>query len=155
MTDRYEFDIDGHARLVISLQSGDIEVYPSPNDGIEVSLSGKTAGVTVEQAGELLPTWKMLQALQASGTAAQAELAAIADKIVQYETDPPRDDPAWFTRGVVVGEAPRWMLAWAPLTMTMGIWFSASIKKFMNSTPSLSGMFRSSNTTSGCGLLRK
>jgi hypothetical protein len=51
VTDRYEFDIDGHARLVISLQSGDIEVYPSPNGGIEVSLSGKTAGVTVDQAG--------------------------------------------------------------------------------------------------------
>jgi hypothetical protein len=51
VTDRYEFDIDGHARLVISLQSGDIEVYPSPNGGIEVSLSGKTAGVMVDQAG--------------------------------------------------------------------------------------------------------
>ncbi len=51
MSDRYQFDIDGHARLVISLQSGDIEVYPAPNGGIEASLSGKTAGVTVEQAG--------------------------------------------------------------------------------------------------------
>lgn len=51
MSDRYQFDIDGHARLVISLQSGDVEVYPSPDGGIEASLSGKTAGVTVEQAG--------------------------------------------------------------------------------------------------------
>ena len=51
MSDRYHFDIDGRARLVISLQSGDVEVYPSPNGGIEASLSGKTAGVTVEQAG--------------------------------------------------------------------------------------------------------
>lgn len=51
MSDRYEFDIDGHARLVISLQSGDIEVYPSSSGGIEANLSGKTAGVTVEQAG--------------------------------------------------------------------------------------------------------
>lgn len=51
MSDRYDFDIDGHARLVISVQSGDVEVYPSPNGGIEASLSGKTAGVTVEQAG--------------------------------------------------------------------------------------------------------
>ncbi len=51
MSDRYDFDIDGHARLVISLQSGDIDVYASPNGGIEASLSGKTAGVTVEQAG--------------------------------------------------------------------------------------------------------
>nr|NIM52723.1 hypothetical protein [Gemmatimonadales bacterium] len=30
--------------------------------------------VTVEQAGELLPNYQMLQALQSSGTAAQAEL---------------------------------------------------------------------------------
>lgn len=51
MSDRYQFDIDGHARLVISLQSGDIEVYPSPNSGIEASLTGKTADVTVEQVG--------------------------------------------------------------------------------------------------------
>ena len=51
MSDRYEFDIDGHARLVISLQSGEVEVYQSPNGGIEASLSGKTTGVTVEQAG--------------------------------------------------------------------------------------------------------
>jgi DUF4097 and DUF4098 domain-containing protein YvlB len=51
VSDRYQFDIDGHARLVISLQSGDVEVYPSPNGGIEASLTGKTAGVTVEQVG--------------------------------------------------------------------------------------------------------
>lgn len=51
MSDRYQFDVDGPARLVISLQSGDIEVYPSPDGGIEASLTGKTAGVTVEQAG--------------------------------------------------------------------------------------------------------
>ena len=37
--------------------------------------------VTVEQAGELLPSWKMLQALQSSGTAAQVELDAVLNQI--------------------------------------------------------------------------
>ncbi len=50
MSDRYEFGIDGDARLVISLQSGDVEIYGTES-GIEVSLTGKTGGVTVEQSG--------------------------------------------------------------------------------------------------------
>ena len=50
MSDRYQFDIDGDGRLVISLQSGDVEVYAS-EQGIEASLSGKTEAVTVEQSG--------------------------------------------------------------------------------------------------------
>lgn len=37
--------------------------------------------VTVQQAGELLPNWQMLQALQRSGTAAQAELDAVLNQI--------------------------------------------------------------------------
>jgi hypothetical protein len=43
--------------------------------------------VTAEQAGELLPSWKMLQALQSSGTAAQAELDAVLDQIQGRMTD--------------------------------------------------------------------
>jgi len=37
--------------------------------------------VTTEQASELLPFWKMLQALQSSGTAAQVELDAVLNQI--------------------------------------------------------------------------
>lgn len=50
MSDRYQFDIDGDARLVIALQSGDIEIY-GIDRGIDVSLSGKAGGVIVEQSG--------------------------------------------------------------------------------------------------------
>ena len=46
-----------------------------------LALEGTDDAVTVEQAGELLPAWKMLQALQASGTAAQAELDAVLNQI--------------------------------------------------------------------------
>lgn len=42
--------------------------------------------VTVEQAGELLPYWQMLQALQSSGTAAQAELDAVLNQIQEALT---------------------------------------------------------------------
>lgn len=44
-------------------------------------LEGTEEAVTVEQAGELLTLWQMLQALQASGTAAPAELEAVAKQI--------------------------------------------------------------------------
>jgi hypothetical protein len=37
--------------------------------------------VTVEQAGDLLPNWQMFQALQSSGTAAQAELDAVLNHV--------------------------------------------------------------------------
>lgn len=50
MSDRYQFDISGDARLAIALQSGDVEIYGTET-GIEVSLNGKTGGVTVEQSG--------------------------------------------------------------------------------------------------------
>jgi hypothetical protein len=50
MSDRYDFNIEGAARLVISLPSGDVEVFENEG-GIHVSLSGKTDGVTVEQSG--------------------------------------------------------------------------------------------------------
>jgi hypothetical protein len=43
--------------------------------------------VTVEQAGELLPSWQMLQALQSSGTAAQAELDAVLNQIQKAMTN--------------------------------------------------------------------
>ena len=46
-----------------------------------LALEGTDDAVTVEQAGELLPAWKMLQALQGSGTAAQAELDAVLNQI--------------------------------------------------------------------------
>jgi hypothetical protein len=42
--------------------------------------------VTVEQAGELLPNYQMLQALQSSGTAAQAELDAVLRQIQRAMT---------------------------------------------------------------------
>lgn len=51
MSDQYRFDVDGDARLVVALQSGDVEVYPSQDGGIEVALSGRTTGVNVDQAG--------------------------------------------------------------------------------------------------------
>ncbi len=43
--------------------------------------------VTVEQAGELLPVWQMLQALQSSGTAAPAEIEAVLGQIQRAMTD--------------------------------------------------------------------
>lgn len=43
--------------------------------------------VTVEQAGKLLPNWKMLQALQSSGTAAQVELDTVLKQIQGAMTD--------------------------------------------------------------------
>jgi hypothetical protein len=43
--------------------------------------------VTVEQAGELLTDWQMLQALQSSGTAAQAELDVVIRQIQGGMTD--------------------------------------------------------------------
>jgi hypothetical protein len=50
MSDKYDFVIDGDARLVISLPSGDVEVFEHES-GVQVSLSGKTDGVIVEQSG--------------------------------------------------------------------------------------------------------
>jgi len=46
-----------------------------------LALEGTDDAVTVAQAGELLPPWQMLQALQASGTAAQAEVDAVLNQI--------------------------------------------------------------------------
>jgi hypothetical protein len=43
--------------------------------------------VTVEQAGELLPNYQMLQALQSSGTAAQVELDTVLKQIQGAMTD--------------------------------------------------------------------
>jgi len=43
--------------------------------------------VTVEQAGELLPVWQMLQALQSSSTAAPAEVDAVLNQIQRAMTD--------------------------------------------------------------------
>lgn len=42
--------------------------------------------VTVEQAGELLPSWQMLDALEGSGTAAQAELDTVLSQIQRAMT---------------------------------------------------------------------
>ena len=50
MSDRYQFDVDAPARVVIAMPSGDVEIYES-NNGVEVELSGKTDGITVSQAG--------------------------------------------------------------------------------------------------------
>lgn len=44
-------------------------------------LEGTEDAVTAEQAGELLPNWQMLEALQNSGTAAQAELEVVLSQI--------------------------------------------------------------------------
>lgn len=43
--------------------------------------------VTAEQAGDLLPSWKMLQALQNSDTAAQVEVDAVLNQIQGAMTD--------------------------------------------------------------------
>ncbi len=50
-------------------------------------LEGTENAVTVEQAGELLPVWQMLQALQGSGTAAPAEVEAVLGQIQRAMTD--------------------------------------------------------------------
>jgi hypothetical protein len=50
-------------------------------------LEGTEDAITEEQAGELLTNYQMLQALQASGTAAQAELDAVLDQIQEAMTD--------------------------------------------------------------------
>jgi hypothetical protein len=50
-------------------------------------LEGTVDAVTAEQAGELLPNWQMLQALQSSGTAAEAELDAVLNQIQGAMTD--------------------------------------------------------------------
>lgn len=50
MSDRYQFDVGEPARVVISMPSGDVEMYESAN-GVEVELSGRTDGITVSQAG--------------------------------------------------------------------------------------------------------
>jgi len=52
-----------------------------------LALKDTENAVTVEQAKELLTAWKMLQALQSSGTAAQAELDAAANQIQKTMTD--------------------------------------------------------------------
>ncbi len=44
-------------------------------------LDGTADAVTTAQAGELLPIWQMLQALQSSGTAAPAELDAVVNRV--------------------------------------------------------------------------
>ena len=44
-------------------------------------LEGTDEAVSAEQAGELLPNWQMLEALQSSGTTAQAELDAVLTQI--------------------------------------------------------------------------
>ncbi len=49
-------------------------------------LEGSEEAVTVEQAQELLSIWQMLQALQSSGTAAQAELDAVVNQIQRAMT---------------------------------------------------------------------
>jgi hypothetical protein len=50
-------------------------------------LEDTESAVTVEQAGELLPNWQMLQALESSGTAADAELDAVLKQIQGAMTD--------------------------------------------------------------------
>ena len=44
-------------------------------------LEGTENAVTTEQAGDLLTNWQMLQALQSSGTAAQAELDVVVNQV--------------------------------------------------------------------------
>ena len=46
-----------------------------------LTLEGTPQAVTKEQAQDLLPLWQMLQALQQSGTAAQAEIYAVVSQI--------------------------------------------------------------------------
>jgi hypothetical protein len=50
-------------------------------------LEGTEDAVTVAQADELLPNWQMLEALQSSGTAAEAELDAVLNQIQRAMTD--------------------------------------------------------------------
>lgn len=53
MSDQYHFDVDGPARVSISMSSGDVEIFES-SDGIDVELSGRTDGITVSQAGNTI-----------------------------------------------------------------------------------------------------
>ena len=50
-------------------------------------LEDTEGAVTVEQAGELLPNYQMLQALQSSGTAAEAELEVVLKQIQRAMTN--------------------------------------------------------------------
>lgn len=49
-------------------------------------LEGAEDAVTAEQAAELLPSWQMLDALEGSGTAAQAEIDAVISQIQRAMT---------------------------------------------------------------------
>ncbi len=71
----------GSARVTLSEDYADALPVPSQLAIGTLMLEETEDAVTVEQAGELLPSWKMLQALQSSGTAAQAELDAVLNQI--------------------------------------------------------------------------
>jgi hypothetical protein len=89
---------DGAAEVPESSSAGSTRVTLSEGYADALPISSQLAigtlmledsenAVTVEQAGELLPSWKMLQALQSSGTAAQAELDAVLNQIQGDMTD--------------------------------------------------------------------
>jgi hypothetical protein len=69
------------ARVTLREDYADALPVPSQLAIGTLMLEDTDNAVTVEQAGELLPNWQMLQALQSSGTAAQAELDAVLNQI--------------------------------------------------------------------------
>lgn len=71
----------GSARVTLSEDYADALPVSSQLAIGTLMLEDTDNAVTVEQAGELLPNWQMLQALQSSGTAAQAELDAALKQI--------------------------------------------------------------------------
>jgi hypothetical protein len=77
----------GSARVTLSEDYADALPVPSQLAIGTLMLEDTDNAVTVEQAGELLPNWQMLQALQSSGTAAQAELDAVLNQIQGAMTD--------------------------------------------------------------------
>ncbi len=77
----------GSARVTLNEDYADALPMPSQLAIGTLMLEGTDDAVTVEQAAELLPNWQMLQALQSSGTAAQAELDAVLKQIQRAMTD--------------------------------------------------------------------
>ena len=77
----------GSAHVTLNEDYADALPVPSQLAIGTLMLESTDHAVTVEQAGELLPNWQMLQALQSSGTAAQAELDAVLNQIQGAMTD--------------------------------------------------------------------
>jgi hypothetical protein len=82
-------DVTSAETVGVTLDADYDEALPVPSQLAigTLMLEDTNDAVTVEQASELLPSWKMLQALQSSGTAAQMELDAVINQIQGVMTD--------------------------------------------------------------------